>query len=90
MLKSNWLRVGGSLIAIALLYSPAHAQTAIQGDPSVDESASSNSNVIVVTAQRREQNLQETAVTLTALDAGALSDQGIVDVQGIARAVPNL
>jgi len=44
----------------------------------------------VVTAQWREQDLQKTAVTITALDATALADRGIVDVQGISRSVPNL
>ncbi len=45
---------------------------------------------IVVTAQRREQNLQETPVTVTAITAGQLQDLGIQNVQDIAKNVPNL
>lgn len=45
---------------------------------------------IVVTAQRREQNLQETPVTVTAMTAAQLEKQAIVTTQDIAKAVPNL
>lgn len=45
---------------------------------------------IVVTAQRREQNLQETPVTVTAISAAQLENQAIGNTQDIAKAVPNL
>jgi len=45
---------------------------------------------VVVTAQRREQNLQETAVSITAFTADRLNDLGISDPQMLADYVPNL
>lgn len=81
------------LSASALVLCSPVAVQAQSSDQSTGDSAAQpamNSNVIVVTAQRREQDLQKTAVTITALDADALADQGIVDVQGISRSVPNL
>lgn len=82
---------GASTIAISLLLAaPAFAQDDVLSDQASDQESTTRSNVIVVTAQRREQNLQETAVTITALDSAALANQGIEDVQGISRAVPNL
>lgn len=52
--------------------------------------ASGGLEEIVVTAQRREQNLQETPVTVTAITAGQLEDLGISNVQDVAKNVPNL
>ena len=45
---------------------------------------------VVVTAERREANLQETPVTLTALTGEQVADQGITTTQDIAKTVPNL
>ncbi|WP_321323227.1 TonB-dependent receptor domain-containing protein [uncultured Parasphingorhabdus sp.] len=84
----NHKKIVAPLTATTILsaFAPLAAQAQIQ----TEEAETSSSNVIVVTAQRREQNLQETPVTITALDSDALDQQGIVDVQGLARAVPNL
>lgn len=74
-------------ILTVLMPIEARAQSQLElASENIDEDSS---NVIIVTAQRREQNLQETAVTITALDSATLGNQGIVDVQGISRAVPN-
>lgn len=43
---------------------------------------------VVVTAERREANLQETPVTLTALTGEQVADQGITTTQDIAKTVP--
>jgi len=45
---------------------------------------------VVVTAQRREESLQETPISITAFTAGTLQDMGVHDVTGIAEAAPNL
>ncbi len=78
---------GVSLTAMCLLLAaPVAAQENVQGE----EDSASDANVVIVTAQRREQNIQETAVAITALNADTLANQGIDDVQSIGRAVPNL
>ena len=45
---------------------------------------------IIVTAQKREQNLQEVPIAITALDAHALELQNITDTDSFAKLVPNL
>ena len=45
---------------------------------------------VTVTAQRREEKLQITPVTVTALSARQIENLGIVSTQDIAKSVPNL
>ncbi len=45
---------------------------------------------ITVTAQRREESLQQTPVAVSALTAAQLTDQGITNLQSVAKSVPNL
>jgi iron complex outermembrane receptor protein len=92
-IRNNIFRLTTSMLALC---SPLAVQAQSSDQPAQGSSGAAasdpaaNSNIIVVTAQRREQDLQKTAVTITALDATALADRGIEDVQGISRSVPNL
>src|SRR5499425_968772 len=45
---------------------------------------------IVVTAQKREQNLQEVGTSLTAFDANSLAQLGLKDVTSVTSQVPGL
>jgi len=45
---------------------------------------------ITVTAQRREESLQETPISVTALGAEALQDKNVRDVVDLGETVPNL
>jgi iron complex outermembrane receptor protein len=45
---------------------------------------------IVVTAQRRRTNLQETPISITALSSETLRERGAVDLEGVAEATPNM
>jgi iron complex outermembrane receptor protein len=62
-------------------YLPAHAQQA---------GASSGIEEIVVTAQRREENLQDVGIAVTALGGAMLTDLNITTATDITRAVPSL
>jgi iron complex outermembrane receptor protein len=75
--KKSRLVVGVGLVLVSAL--PAWAQ---QDTGGLEE--------VVVTAERREANLQETPVTLTALSGEQLADQGIITTRDIAKTVPNL
>jgi iron complex outermembrane receptor protein len=74
--------------AIALMGSTmgsAHAQTqAAEGAV-----ASDKTDVVVVTARRREETLQDVPVSVTAFNADQLSKQGIPDITALALALPN-
>src|SRR5512139_1163762 len=45
---------------------------------------------IVVTAQKREQNLQDVPMAVSAVSGQAMLDAGIKDVADLARQVPSL
>jgi len=45
---------------------------------------------IVVTAERREEKLQDTKISITAVDSKAIEELGITEYTGIANIAPNL
>jgi iron complex outermembrane receptor protein len=47
-------------------------------------------DVITVTANRREENLQDTAISVTALDSSFLEEVGLTDFAEIQKFTPNL
>lgn len=63
----------------------AYAQTE-SGAPAAN---ADNPNVVVVTARRREETLQDVPVSVTAFNADQLSKQGIPDITGLALSLPN-
>ena len=74
--------------AIALMgttMGAAHAQNAGAAPAATVE----NAGVVVVTARRREETLQDVPVSVTAYTADTLSKQGISDITGLALSLPN-
>lgn len=71
-------------MAIAIAY-PAMAQDASRNASSADQSGD-----IVVTAQRREQRLQDVGVSVSALGTDALREQGIAESKDIAKFAPGV
>lgn len=87
------------LIGVAVLLTSSIAATlgatatavADSSEPAPNVSVDSSSlTEIIVTAQRREQNLQDVGISVTALDAKTLEQLGIVDTTQLVRAVPGL
>lgn len=82
------LWTAGTMALAVSLSTTAYAQ---DNDESVqDEAAESQSNVIVVTANKREQNLNDVGLTVTAIGGEALTERQITSVQDIAAVVPGL
>lgn len=77
------LAVGVSAIAIGVA-TPAFAQ-----DKKADDSDEAGRE-IVVTAQFREQKLQDTPLSITAVDAGLLESRNQTDLSQIAAQAPNV
>ena len=80
------------LVTLALLQAaPAFAQEAPQTDPQ-DAGAAESGQVadIVVTAQFRSQRLQDTPLSITAVDANLLAARNQTDVSQIAAQSPNV
>lgn len=70
---------GGLLLALTAI--PSHAQ---------DTNAAAEFEEVVVTAQRREQRLQDVGIAVTALTESALQNLNITMATDIVRAVPSL
>jgi outer membrane receptor protein involved in Fe transport len=77
--------------AAALLGSASHAMAETTADtPTAQPPAGPAIEEIVVTAQKRAQNLQRVPMTVTALTANTLTQAGVVDMQGVSALVPAL
>jgi iron complex outermembrane receptor protein len=70
------------LVAVSLTSLSAHAQMALAGLDQIEE--------IVVTAQKREQNLQQVPIAVTAVSGAALGARGITDLSSFAEATSGL
>ena len=77
------LAAGASMIAMSLA-TPALAQNAD------DQNTSEAGREIVVTAQFREQKLQDTPLSITAVDATLLESRNQTDLSQVARQAPNV
>lgn len=76
--------IGASALVMALATTPVLAQDA------ADDSDSNENPEIVVTAQFRSQNLQDTPIAITAVNAAMLEARGQTDVSQIAAQAPNV
>lgn len=55
-----------------------------------DETRATALQEVLVTARKREESLQDTPVTVTAMSGDTLREQGAVDLRSIANATPNM
>ena len=76
-------------VAMALVSCLAAAADSPGPAPKVAADSSGLAEIIV-TAQRREQNLQDVGISVTALDSHALATLEIADTTDLVRAVPGL
>jgi iron complex outermembrane receptor protein len=86
-MKFKTLGVASSLAIIAGLATPAFAQDET-GAP--QEQQEGRSNEIVVTAQFREQVLQDVPIAITAVNAEMIEARGQTDVAQVAAQAPNV
>ena len=89
MMTLKNIGVVSSLAVAVCLSAPAYAQdeSEAQEEAQVREG---QTNVIVVTAQFREQNLQETPIAITAVNAEMLAARGQTDISQVASQAPNV
>jgi iron complex outermembrane receptor protein len=80
------------LVCTAALCYPAYAGA--QTSPSVPQAPQSQADTsieeIVVTAQRRRENLQDVPITVQAFSAQALESSGVTNAADLARVVPGM
>jgi iron complex outermembrane recepter protein len=82
------LTVLAACAGLALAAGAAQAQTAA-AKPAGDQSAGTLEE-IVVTAEYRTENLQDTPIAISALSGEALTERGIYNLEDVTKAVPNL
>lgn len=84
------LKLGVSVTA--LLIAPlAHAQDApVPASTAAQVNGTSNNGDIIVTANKREQNLSTVGLSISAVSAEALANQRIVTVADLAQVTPGL
>ena len=78
----RYLAAGSALVLISCGVLAGQAQAQSRGANTVDE--------LIVTAERREQNLQTTAISATVLDQKALEAKGVVGLTTLQYAAPGL
>jgi iron complex outermembrane receptor protein len=87
MKKIHLIRAGASL---GLLFPvPALAQSQVS-ETSAEPAAQDDDLDIVITAQRREQSLQDVPLSVTALSGETLAERGINDITTLSASVPGL
>lgn len=72
-----------TIIGVALSSAPAMAQNA-------NDSADEGKNIIVVTAQFREQNLQDIPLAITAVTGEMIEAKSQTNLQQVADTAPNV
>ena len=78
------------MLAGAILFSAISSQSAwSQNAPQSTEAQSGGLEEVVVTAQKRPENLQVVPVSITALSGTMLDNRNVTTVQGFAEFVPN-
>ncbi len=80
----------GTMLLCSVAAVPLHAQSAPATAAPSEATEDDGSDVIIVTANRREENLQEVAGVVQALDADQLRQDGIVELRQLQAAVPGL
>lgn len=90
--RKVFLRASTSAIIGLTCLAPmtAHAQDAAASEPQADAPASGGLEEIIVTARKRAENLQETPVAITAMNAGMLEARQINNVAQVAKFAPNV
>src|SRR4030095_5623713 len=92
---SSCRRLAGTLLASTILFagSAAYAQDTTSGEApgtKAKTEVDSDQDEIVVTAQRRAENLQDVPVAITAITTKTLDDTQVDSLDDYAKMVPSL
>jgi iron complex outermembrane recepter protein len=87
--KGNRRSMAAMLLASAALYAtPVMAQSTTAS--TAEEEQAGGLEEIVVTAQKREEGLQDTPIAITAVSGESLADRGAGDISNLQQITPNL
>lgn len=86
-MKTNKFLSSSAMLVAMLAAAPVAAQTAPAAPPADTETEASN-NEIIVTANKREQALNDVGLTITAATGESLGERGIKGPEDLAKLVP--
>ena len=86
---TSYAVIGAGLVLGGWLAQPAAAQLTQPEPVNAVDNDRLDDNVIVVTARRREENLQDVPIAITAYSGEALQQAGAIDITDIAQTTPN-
>lgn len=86
-MASGNVKTGLLASASALMFGVGGVATAQDESP---EAREGGRDTIIVTAQKREQNIQDVPISIAAIGSEEIADRGIVSLQDLAGAVPGL
>lgn len=88
------MRVGTSLLALGAMLAamPASGQTATGEAGSAPDQAAASGGIgdIIVTAQKRAENVQKVPIAISAFTASALAERAVTDVSSLGNLTPNV
>ena len=87
-MRNHTLLTRASFIASALF--SLSAMPALAQDADQPQAESTDEGEIVVTARRREENLIDVPIAITAISGQQLADKGAMDITALAETVPNV
>jgi outer membrane receptor protein involved in Fe transport len=85
-MKTTLIRTSSLALATALLAPAAYAQAPAQTAAAVEEDIGD----IVVTARKREENLQDVPLSISAFSSATIEEQGLKSIVDIANVTPGL
>lgn len=83
------IQVSVMSLATALVSAPAYAQSADRAPPAADD-APLDSNIIIVTAQKRAEAIDRVGLAIAAFSGDDLERRGIASVSDLPKVVPGL
>src|SRR5579862_5044655 len=90
-MSTSGARLRGVAFAVAsLMFVDARLASAQQPTSSDQSQSQEGIQEVVVTAERRAENLQTTPIAITALSAETLNKQGVTDFAGVAQSSTSL
>ena len=75
-------QAGAGLLVLAIASAASAAESPATADEGLGE--------VIVTAQRREENLQKAAVPITAIDGDVFTDQSVTQAADLTRLIPSI
>lgn len=89
-MKTSLLIAGATIGTLAWAQSVQAQSLAQNAEPPAAESEALGDDEIIVTANKRETNLQDTPLAISAIGGTAMEERGIDDVSNLQSYVPNL